>query len=168
MHFLVHQDMIERPTNSVERWLIWSKAALTDRHKNTYAAQLQWKGPVPPSNEAEQQRRHGRLMYSDTIIEAPTVPETLLEQWTIISISPACTFSPHAAAGCRGNYWDPLAMLQRVQHCLDVDLVRSITGRGSGQAEWWDIWSAQPLQRLYLHVREMATTSSHYQTPDRE
>lgn len=116
--------MLEKPTSTVERRLIWSNAALTDQHKNMYAAQLQWKGPVPPSNEAGQQRRHGRLMYSDTLIEAPAVPKTALG-WTIISISPACTFSSHAATGCRGNYWDPLATKRIVEGLI-------LFGCGSG------------------------------------
>lgn len=63
-------------------------------------------------------------MYSDTVIEALTVVGSEPRQ-TITSISTACTFSSHAAAGYRGNYWDPLATEQTVESLI-------LFGRGSG------------------------------------
>lgn len=63
-------------------------------------------------------------MYSDTVIEALTVVGSQPRP-TIASISAACTLRSHAAAGCRGNYGDPLATEQTVESL-------TLFGRGSG------------------------------------
>lgn len=111
-------DMSKWSISTVGR-LIWSNGGLTD-DINT-CTQLSFSKKACVSIETQQRDNTGAI---NAVIEALTVCDTVPRQ-TILSTSPACALSSHAAAGCREVIRDSLAIERTVESL-------TLFGRGSG------------------------------------